>query len=539
MYTSFLHYISIKRSVPILLLCFLAGWSAGAVGEPSETLEAENLPIREAADATHITKIVYYIDGLLVSETTTQLRLISNRTSVRVGGPLSQHAIQRSIKLLYETQQFSQIQVYVQKTADSVILTYQLTAFERINVLKIIGIPENEEFRRDIEDVMKSKVGGKYVPVTAKSDINRIKRICQDYGYFDSQITVSDALTEDGTLTYQIDTGVPSVIREFQIEGNRAFSTGHLKAVCSFSRQRSPIYSKSSVDTDVAAMLRLYRESRYPTAGIESNFIHETGILQFRIDEGKEVIFNFVGSLSLSQEDTFTDDIASLINTATQAMWEGRIKSYFEDLGYQDTIVEVLDETGVRLTIDPGTQYRIASITFSGNRVFSDAELLREMTVKPTSGLKSNLQFSNIIARVLPGQTQSPFFYQQDLNEDVRRIKILYEKAGYPNAIIEDDLDKQPSNRQYIGEVVIHISINEDRKEVIHQCDITGNRAIDTATLLKRLEDELPFPQPNARFEKTVYQNAILNVYREHGYIDEEVKGTYISQSETPIFRVA
>lgn len=410
MYTSFLHYISIKRSVPILLLCFLAGWSAGAVGEPSETLEAENLPIREAADATHITKIVYYIDGLLISETTTQLRLISNRTSVRVGGPLSQHAIQRSIKLLYETQQFSQIQVYVQKTADSVILTYQLTAFERINVLKIIGIPENEEFRRDIEDVMKSKVGGKYVPVTAKSDINRIKRICQDYGYFDSQITVSDALTEDGTLTYQIDTGVPSVIREFQIEGNRAFSTGHLKAVCSFSRQRSPIYSKSSVDTDVAAMLRLYRESRYPTAGIESNFIHETGILQFRIDEGKEVIFNFVGSLSLSQEDTFTDDIASLINTATQAMWEGRIKSYFEDLGYQDTIVEVLDETGVRLTIDPGTQYRIASITFSGNRVFSDAELLREMTVKPTSGLKSNLQFSNIIARVLPGQTQSPFF---------------------------------------------------------------------------------------------------------------------------------
>ncbi len=538
MHTSFLHYISITRSVSILLFCFLAGWSAGAAEEPSATLEAKNLPIREAADATYITKIVYYIDGLLVSETTTQLKPISNRASVRVGARLSLHAIQQSIKALYKTQQYSQIQVYAQETADSAILTYQLTAFERINALKIIGIPKNEELRRDIKDVMKSKVGGKYVPVIAKSDINRIKRICQDYGYFAPQITVSDALTEDGTLTYQIDIGVPSVIREFQIEGNRAFSAGQLKAACSFSRQRSPIYSKSGVDTDVAAMLKLYREIRYPTASIKSNFIHETGILQFHIDEGKEVTFNFVGNLSLSQEDTFIEDITELINRTTQAVWEGRIKSYFQDLGYQDTTVEILYETGVRLTIDPGTQYRVANVTFSGNRVFSDAELLREMTVKPTIGIRWNLQVSNILAQLLQRGTQQPFFHEQDLDTDKHRLRILYEKAGYPYRTIQTNVEKQPLNRQSIGEVVIHISINEDRKEVIHRCNITGNQSIDTATLLKRLKNELPFPQPNARFEKTVYQNAVLNVYREHGYIDTEVKGTYISQSETPIFQV-
>ncbi len=551
--------ISITRFLSVLLLCFFAGGSAWAAGKEvnsnqltvtseEEALLLETRNWKLVTDATYITKIVYYIDGLLVSETTTQLKPISNRASVRVGAKLSPYAIQQSIKLLYATQQYSQIQVYAQETSDSVILTYQFTSFESIKAIELIGIPE--AFEHAIKDVMKSKIGGKYVPAIAKSDIKRIKRICEGYGYFDPQITVSDVLTEDGTLVYQIDVGAPSIIRELQIQGNRAISIGRLKAACDFSSQRSPIYSKSDVDTDVAALLKLYRESNYPTAGIESNFIHETGVLQFRIDEGKEVRFNFVGDLSLSQQDTFKEDIAKLINAANQAMWEGRIKSYFQDLGYQDTTVEVLDETDVRLTINPGTQYRVASITFSGNRVFSDAELLREMTMKPTSGLRRNLQFSNIIARVLPGQTQKPFFYPQDLNEDVRRIKILYEKAGYPNAIIagypnliiEDDVDKQLSkspNKQNIGEVVIHISISEYHKEVIHRCDITGNRAIDTPTLLKRLESELPFPQPNARFEKTVYQNAVLKVYRERGYIDAEVKGTYISQAETPIFRVA
>ena len=523
----------------ILMLCYSLIQPVGANEPiaPADNTRVETLPLREASESPRIIKIAYYIDSLLVSETTTQLRSISNRASVRVGARLSQHAIQQSIKTLYAAQQYSQIQIYAQEMPEGIILTYQLTSFERIKAIRLTGIPDNDEFGRVIKDTMKSKVGGKYVPAIAKSDIKRINRICEDYGYFNAQITASDALTEDGTLTYQIDVGVPSVIRELKIVGNRAISTGHLKTACAFSTQYSPVYNKSAVDTDVAAILELYRKSSYPTVAIEANFIHESSVLQFLIDEGKEVTINFTGDLSLLEQDTFTTDIAGLINTATQPLWEGRIKSYFQDLGYQDTTVEILDEVSVRLTIDPGVQYRVASVTFSGNRVFSDAELLREMTVKPTSEIWRYLQFFNIIARLLPGQVQKPFFHQDDLDTDERRLRILYEKAGYPKAIIEMDLKKQPPNRQNTGEAMIHISINENYKEVIHRCNITGNQAIDTATLLKRLESELPFPQPNARFEKTVYQNAVLNAYRELGYIDAEVDAIYIP--EMSVFRVA
>ena len=155
-----------------------------------------------------------------------------------------------------------------------------------------------------------------------------------------------------------------------QIQGNRAISTGRLKTACGFSRSFS-VYNRAGVDADVASMLALYHKSSYPTAAIESTFIHETGVLAFHITEGREVRFNFVGNLSLLEQDTFEENIATLINTPTQAIWEGRIKSYFQDLGYQDTIVEILDEESIRLTINPGTKYRVASVTFSGNWVFS------------------------------------------------------------------------------------------------------------------------------------------------------------------------
>ena len=90
-------------------------------------------------------------------------------------------------------------------------------------------------------------------------------------------------------------------------------------------------------------MLELYHKNNYPTATIAPIFVPETGVLQFRINEGKEVQFNFVvdaGELPLSLQDAFREDIISLINTASPSIWERRIKSYFKAEGYHDTTVD-------------------------------------------------------------------------------------------------------------------------------------------------------------------------------------------------------
>ena len=491
----------------------------------------------ETSNQKQIAKIEYYIGTTPAEETTEQLNILRNQTVVYAGDLLlSQYVIRQSIKELYAIQQYSQIQVYSQDTPDGIVLTYQLTPFARIEQIVLSGIPENE-VKTAIENTMRSKQGGKYVPTIAKTDAQRIRRVCQAYGYFDAKVIVPDALTETGMLTYQITVGDPSVIKILQIKGNATISTNELKAACNFSRL-SPIYNKSAVDTDVAAMLELYRKNNHPTVTIGPTFVPETGVLQFHINEGKQVQFNFVGELPLSLQDAFREDIVSLINTASASMWERRINSYFKAEGYHDTTVdeETLDASSVRLTINPGTRYVVKGVTFSGNRAFSDAKLKREMTMKPIGGFLRNLQAD--IVRLLFQREQRRFFYEPELDTDIHRLKILYGKAGYPQAVIKTTLDKQNPNNRRIGEAVIHVTIIEEHKEMIHRCDISGNNALDTATLLARLQSELPFPQPNASLVRKDYGDAILKAYYELGYIDAVVSNTYISETEDPVFRV-
>ena len=519
-----------------LTLCCFFLQSLEAEGETSTDISAETL-----FAATHIDKIAYYIDATPVAEATAQYDTLSKQASVRIGDQLSPYAIQQSIKKFYATRQYSQIQVYAETSGNRVALTYQLTSFARIKAVIIAGIPPNA-FKSAIEDAIKSTPGERYVPAIAKTDIIYIKRVCEAYGYFDAHVTVADALTEEGVLTYQVTAGDPSTIKRLQMQGNSAISTNRLQAACDFSI-RAPVYNKADVDTDVVAMQALYRKNNYPTATITPTFTAETGLLQFEINEGKRVAFNFVsdaGVLSTSQRRTFEKNIAQLISTGSPALWERRIKGYFESIGYHGTIVTKtdLDVASVQLTINPGTRYTVKRVVFSGNHAFSDAELLREMTLKPRRGFLGHLRISNLIARFLSRREQKSLFYTEDLETDAHRLAIFYEKAGYPKAVIEITDEKQPLNNRNIGEVEIYVSVIEDHKEVIHRCTISGNRAIDTATLLERLESERQFPQPNAVFERTAYQNAVVHAYHELGYMDVQVDSAYISETEKAVFEV-
>ncbi len=504
--------------------------------------QSSNLPIFQPNDSSQkrIAKIEYYIGTTRAEETSEHPSILRNQKVVYVGDTLSRHTIQQSIKALYATQQYSQIQVYSQDTSDGVVLTYRLTPFARIEQIVLSGIPENE-VKDAIENAMRSRRGGKYVPTIVKTDVQRIKEVCQAYGYFDAKITVSDTLTEAGTLTYHIAVGDASRIKILQIQDNVALSINSLKAVCNFSRL-FPIYNKSGVETDVAAMLALYRKSNYPTATIVPNFNPETEVLQFQVNEGREVRFNFVvdvGEVPLSLQDTFREDIVSQINTASPSIWERRIKSYFKAKGYHDTTVavEIPDTDSVRLTINPGMRYVVKDVSFSGNRAFSEAQLKREMTMKPVGGFLRNLQAD--LARVLFQHEQRPFFYQTELDTDIHRLNILYGKAGYPKATITTTLDKQNPNNRRIGEVVIHVAIIEEYKEMIHRCAVSGNNALDTETLLTHLASELPLPQPNASLARKAYSDAILKAYYELGYIDAVVNNAYVSETEEPVFRVS
>ncbi len=507
-----------------------------------------------ASFAVPVAHLAYHLDAIPVTDVET-LSILRERTYLKVGEPFSRHAIHRSVVSLYASAQFSKVEVYAKESHNGVSLTFSLTSVRRIAAVHTLGVPE--ELRRLLQSAMKRilprgqnrlQVGESYHPAYAQRDVAGIKAGCAALGYFGATVKATFS-QETGTLTYQITLGAPSRVTDIQIQENTASSTQTLKDALHISRV-GEIYRRAAVETDADALVALYRKRGYLAATVLHTFAPETGILQFSVDAGKRLVFIFLEeplttfpdngddglrqttsqpqqSLQTMQEPPADIDeaelrelIASLRNSPF--MWQQRVKGYFEEKGYDGTTVDVEEADGkITLTILPGTRYVVTRVTFSGNRAFSSGELLREMKTKP----------QHFLAR----HFWKRFFSSRTLDTDTDRLEILYRNAGYPDVKIETRVKKTEAS----GEIEVRVQIVESSREVIYRCQFRGNSALADTTLLQALR-AVGFspPQPNARFIRNDYRNAVLHAYRERGYMDATVAVRYAAKTAEPVFRI-
>ncbi len=505
-------------------------------GEVTDTSQFSNAS-RETGQQKEVIKIEYFIDNLPV-ENSVELSSLKESISVTVGSQFSRYAIQQSVSSLFASQKFIQVDVYTLETPEGIVLKFDLKKVMPIRKIDIIGVLPSE-LRSAIRATIRLEPGEMYVPIMAKKDINSIKAVCADFGYFDADVK-ENAITSTGSLIYQIDLRDPTLVSEFQIQGNSTIFTENIKEEC--RTHVGMIYRKSTVDEDIVEIRELYRKRYYPRTKIEANFANKTGVLTLDITEGTQLLLdfvdengkpiiqdsfvrNFLAKLGISQKEAERDRLRSkiepLINDRSQ--WEEIVQSHFEAKGYHGTEVKLRILTNsplhIEFTVRRGTRYQVTNVTFTGNAAFSDKELLREIEMKPSQLFQKRI------------------FSQQELLRDKQRLTILYEKAGYPDAVIKLSHLEKRSSHQNFGEIEIHFTIIENRKEVINRCQFNGNKALSTATLL----DALPSKSqtPNARLVRKKYENAVLKAYQDLGYIDAEIVDTqYLHKTDTPVFQV-
>ena len=522
--------------IPILFFLYITVPTFGE-SDINQTQHTDNVTLQQEK----VVKIEYVIDELPVTDTDILSNLIE-QTHINIGSTFSRYAVQRSITSIYASQKYSQVDVYTTYTQEGVILKYELENVIHLQEIHIAGIG-SDEFRRAISSAIKMKADDKYVPNIAADDVNSIKAVCADSGYFDINVEVN-AITTIGILTYQITLGNPTIVSKFSIQGNSFIFTEHIKEVC--NTHVDQVYSKSSVNEDITAIKELYSKRYYPSTKIVSNFNHESGVLTLNITEGKQLLLDFVDEngktilqdtflrklLSIfdfdteeSERDQLRKKIEPLINNISR--WVEIVQAHFEAKGFHGT--EVVSRTltntplHVEFTVKPGIRYIVSKVEFIGNEAFSDIELLREMETKP----------ANFFSRHI----RKRYFSDLALERDKNRLKILYEKAGFRNVVITPKINKPNNEKHRDGEISITLTIFEPHKEVIYRCIFKGNSVIDNTTLYDALPSKPP--EPNARLVQKNYENAILKAYQDQGYIYARVEKTgYLHKMETPVFQI-
>ena len=546
------------------------------VGYTSRTKVAKSpLSERLATDRKTITHIVYEVDGERVTDANT-VAMLRERTRIQVGEPFSRHLVYRSVVSLYASAQFSTVEVYAERPPKKVVidnvndgstekhaitpttvierlannrkLRFSLSSVMRIADIETLGVPA--ALRSPLEKVMQQpgrlQAGSPYHPAAAQRDITAIKTACAHWGYFGATVKATFS-QETGNLTYALTLGAPSRISDiriqFSVEGVPLNENNESDLRM---RRVGEVYRRTTVERDADALVALYRKRGYLAATVQHTFTPETGILQWTVDAGKRldiIIVNNEKVVSDNVNDGTTKKrliepttlIERLANDKklrkSPFLWQQQVTAYFERKGYDGTTVEVVETARkITFTIRLGTRYVVTRVTFSGNRAFSSEELLREMQTKPQGFLARRLR--------------KRFFSQETLKSDAARLRILYQNAGYPDVKIETQLRRQSPHEVEMlpdgeGHIEIHVQVVESAREVIYRCEFQGNRALSVNTLLDALQ-AVGFspPQPNARFIRNDYRNAVLRAYQERGYMDARVEVQYVAKTERPVLQL-
>jgi outer membrane protein insertion porin family len=353
--------------------------------------------------------------------------------------------------------------------------------------IKHIGPPavSDELIRSNI----RVKPGDPYVPTAVDDDV----RSLYGTGLF-YNIRVGREMTSDGVvLTYAVQ-GNPR-LTEIKLQGNKKFRDARLRKKLT-SKVGEPL-NERKLFTDSQEIQKLYQKSGYPSTAVKafSTVIEESGraTATFQITESpkvKIVRVEFAGATAFKQKK-----LRKVIKTRKHWMFSwitgsGVLKDdqfeadreklieFYRDEGYIDfeiKEVQFLNPTAktmvIRFMVYEGTQYKVGSIKFSGNEIFSLSDM--------TNGFRFVQAMRG--GKVKYGRHGLPMdvgdvFTPKGLTKDIETVEDFFGAKGH--------IDVTTSTRKLIllripntetGTMDLEFKIDEGQKSYVEKIEIRGN----------------------------------------------------------------
>ena len=336
---------------------------------PSKKRSADEIPLRfEIAPYARATiGVIKFIDNLAFND-----KDIQSALEIESSQFYQKKTVEKEISRLreryrqkgYLSVQIVSSQVY-NSSLNTTALTFRIVEGKRV-IVKLIGSGFDKKVLREKLEIFKQ---GNYSDYVLRSNAQRIRQIYQQKGYYDPQVKfrISKESKEGVMITFDIDLGKVPRIRKIDFVGNDAFS-----------------------DSD---LLR-------------------------QIVTRKRSFFSFPGLGWLFPEGVF-DPMA--FDRDRKAL-----ELFYKKNGYLNTRIKVekhvnskTNQLHLQLKIDEGIQQQIDNLSFEGNTIFGEDQLV-----------------SVISARL--GMPYSKELVEQDQ----RKLEILYDRKGYIYTSIEPKYDE-------------------------------------------------------------------------------------------------
>ena len=352
--------------------------------------------------------IVREIDVQYVDRATVTRERVLAQMRTTVGQPFSQANVEEDIRSLYGTGDVTNVRIFSQPAAGGVKVIVIIQTRATIREVVINGSTRFSG-RRLLKEIT-SKKGATLSEEVIEQDRQKLLDYYRDHSFPDVDIQSSTAMDErnnTGVVTFTVNEGGKSILREVKFEGNRSFKVSELRKAMKDTKGKTifSLFDKSGrldqgkLREDLDNLRELYQNKGFVEVEItETRVVRLTTgdvDLVVVIREGPQYR---VGTLVFQGTQVFTDaEIRRFLKMKEGTLYSPKglkedvktMQDYYGSRGYADAkiIPEGLpsgnDRVNLRYKVEEGGISYVERVNITGNRVTKDKVIRREIPLAP------------------------------------------------------------------------------------------------------------------------------------------------------------
>lgn len=322
-----------------------------------------------------------------------------------------------AIKKLYESKQFSNVDVYLLKIdGETAYLEFDVQELPQLNKVKISGIKKSKA--KDLIKDAELKLGAMVTDNLLVTTRNYFTKKYTDKGFLKTIVSIDVKKdTSDMNIVnmnINIDKGQKIKIKKINFTGNKKLSSKKLRKTMSGTKERfagrfwkGSKYIEEDYQKDLEKILDKYSRLGFRDARIISENISwnqdNTINVNINLEEGRQ--YRFADILFVGNKEYSDDQLRSVLRIEKGDVYNGavlkeRVKgdgtptsedlsTMYQDSGFLFSQVNAVetkvknDSITVEIRIREDEKARIRKVTVSGNDKTNDHVLFRELRVKP------------------------------------------------------------------------------------------------------------------------------------------------------------
>lgn len=435
---------------------------------------------------------------------------------IQAGQPLDPRKVRETLRRLYATGLYTNIDVEGIRSGDSVRLFFSGKARYFIGRVNIDGVSD-ETFTSLLLGTSRLSPGTPYTQAKLDRGKQLIEQNLQNNGYYQGQVYEAheaDPGTQQMNVTYVVTLGNRAKVGDVKTDGETGLTEKKFQKVAklkpnakvtrdtvntAISKLRASFQKKERLEAKVTLTDKQYQEL---TNHLNYSFnVVQGPLVQVTVNGAKLSKGRIKDLVPVYQEGAVDED---LLNEGNR-----RIRDFFQRKGYFNVEVShtlqraASGSTLITFNVNTGKLHDVDSVTISGNRYFDSDLILPRLNVHAASFFDRRGLYSQALVA-----------------SDVSTITAIYEGNGFSNVSVDPVIQDVETDKHGAPSKASHIRVNykitEGTQQRFGSFNLVGNIQVPTPMLKSLLNTQAgqPYSSPSITGDR----DAVLTYYLGHGY---------------------